>query len=165
MTYHEEAWVEDNSPYESGLYATHLVIAGIVNPDHDYEVSVVIEKLAKRCHCSERTLQRHLSRMMEDGFLALLDAGGGRGRPARYRFLKPRQNVTLSDLKGDKPGAERVTNQVSHLLLEKEERKDASAVRLCLLLGQLPETQRQACGEVMCEGLWKKLGIADRDAL
>ena len=88
MTWHEQAWVETNSPYDGSAYATHLIIAGIVNPDHDFELWVQPEKLAVRCHCSVSTLRRQLAKMVADRYLEVVDPGGGRGNFATYRFLK-----------------------------------------------------------------------------
>lgn len=88
MTWHEQAHVEDHSPYTGGAYATHLIIAGIVNPDHDFELYVHRTELAKRCHTSVATLRRQLDQMVDDGWLEVVEGGGGRGNIARYRFVK-----------------------------------------------------------------------------
>ena len=125
MTWHEQAWVEENSPYDGGAYATHLIIAGIVNPDHDYDLWVKPDKLAKRCHCSVSTLHRHLVQMVKDGYLEVLDQGGGRGKFGHYRFLrKGSQNEGVSDVNPVKPEQETLSNQNPVLFVSKEERKE-----------------------------------------
>src|ERR1035437_120513 len=88
MTWHEQSWVELHSPYTGGAYATHLIIAGIVNPDHNYELWVNRSALAKRCHTSIETLRRQIEQMAEDGWLELLRLGGGRGNITLYRFIR-----------------------------------------------------------------------------
>lgn len=133
MTWREQTWVEDFSPYTGGAYATHLVLACLVNPDHDFEIWVHPSKLAERCHCSVSTLRRQLATMVDDGYLELAEVGGGRTNINRYRLLmtKPTQNGQVSEgpteagnlakPDGNLPISERETypNQDSHYLLTK----------------------------------------------
>lgn len=123
MTWHEQAWVELHSPYENALYATHLIIAGIVNPDHDFEVWLHQEDLAKRCHTSSRNLRRQLGQMTDDGYLTLIEPGGGRGKAARYRFEKPGQPGQVSETNPDKSRTETRTTEDPDLLVSKKEQK------------------------------------------
>ncbi len=124
MTWHEQAWVELNSPYTNGAYATHLVIAGIVNTDHDFDLFVHPDKLAVRCHCSVATLRRQLADMVRDGYLEIREQGGGRARFTRYRFImKLSQIEQVSDSIPSQNIALNVVKPESSLFREKEELK------------------------------------------
>lgn len=143
MTWTEQAWVEEHSPYEGGAYATHLVIAGIVNPDREYELYINPDNLRKRCHCSLQTLRRQLAKMVEDGYLKMLNPGGGRGNFATYRFVrKPTQNdqvstdanLPISDANLPISDAQTYPSQDPVLLPKKElkkEKEKAAAASLC----------------------------------
>jgi hypothetical protein len=124
VTWHEQAWVELNSPYTNGAYATHLVIAGIVNTDHDFDLFVHPDKLAVRCHCSVATLRRQLADMVRDGYLEIREQGGGRAKFTRYRFLmKLSQIEQVSDSIPSQNIALNVVKPESSLFREKEELK------------------------------------------
>jgi hypothetical protein len=189
MTWHEQAWVEINSPYEGGAYATHLIIAGIVNPDNGYDLWVAIGKLAIRCHCSVRTLHRHIERMVEDGLLVMMERGGGRGNATHYRFLMPAEkqcqngtvseesqdvNCVISDINCVKPRAQTVTNQESLLLLTKEEQKGTKIVRNITsdissnnfpsFWNLYPRRNGKRLYKPQAEAQWKKLKPADQAA-
>jgi hypothetical protein len=169
--------VELHSPYENGaLYATHLIIAGIVNPDNDHELWIAPEQLAKRCHCSVRTLRRHLERMVADEMLELAERGGGRGKVTKYRFLMPEnkqcQNGTVSAANSVTTRAETVSPGVSHLLPTKEVTKARDGARADVdplygfdhFWGMYPKRNGRRIGRGLCERRWARLSIEDRRA-
>jgi hypothetical protein len=173
MTWHEQAWVEDHSPYSGGAYATHLIIAGIVNPDHDFEVFIHRTELAKRCHTSVATLRRQLDQMVEDSWLELLDPGGGRGNVARYKFLKKgAHSEQVSPEKGAQNLMETCsqlsTNNGSDLLsLTKEEQKNARddpLYRFEDFWKAYPKRNGAKVEKAKARDVWRKMPFNDKAA-
>lgn len=177
MTWTEQAWVEENSPYEAAAYATHLIIAGIVNPDHEYELFVHPDKLAKRCHCSVSTLRRQLAKMVTDGYLAMVDAGGGRGKWATYRFVRKHsqsdyvsqdQNLVTGDVNLPIPRAETYPSGDPVLLVTKEELKRKEIVRdnfpFDALWNIYPKRNGKRLYKPEAERQWAKLNDDDKSA-
>jgi DNA-binding IclR family transcriptional regulator len=75
------------SPYTGAQLLVHLAIADVVNDTHGWEFWMSTEKLARKARVSRSTVTSALADMVEHGFLELLEAGGNRRRPSRYRFL------------------------------------------------------------------------------
>jgi len=81
----------------SGLVLDHLpgcdhvqlVIALVLADASDHDGSSVrpsVARIATLARVAERTVQYHLRKFEQDGFLVLLRPGGGRGRPAEYNI-------------------------------------------------------------------------------
>lgn len=98
MTVKTLTWALENSPYTLGARLVHFVLADKANDDHDYELWMRQERIAELAKISVRQVQRAIAQMVEDGYLEVLEAGGGRGKPTRMRLImKARQNVGVSD--------------------------------------------------------------------
>lgn len=82
-------WVFNNSPYAGDKRVIHVVLADVVNDTYENRFWMPIREIARKARASERTVQYALRDMEEHGFIKQLKSGGGRGRPAEYRFLFP----------------------------------------------------------------------------
>lgn len=81
--------------------------------DDGCEVFPSKERIAAECELSDRQVQRTLKTMVEDGLLIVTRPGGGKGNTTHYdmdltaieglpdAYFKPRQDVTVSNSKGD----------------------------------------------------------------
>lgn len=91
-------WVFDNSPYTGGGRLVHLALADKANDDHDYELWMHQSKVAEMARLSVNQVGRILKQMVTDGYLDLVEQGGGRGKASRYRLvLKTPQYGGVSD--------------------------------------------------------------------
>lgn len=77
----------DHSPYTLAARLVHLVLAERANEDRDYELWYSISTVAAKAKLSRRSVEVALAKMVEDGFLELLESV--KGQPTRYRFLMP----------------------------------------------------------------------------
>lgn len=82
-------WVLDHSPYKGAALTIHHVLGEVENEAHEHELWMTQAYLAARARTTRKTVGEHLARMVEDGFLELVEDGKGRGRANRYRFLFP----------------------------------------------------------------------------
>lgn len=82
-------WVTKYSPYAGANWALHHEFASAANDDDGYVFRIRRDALAKRTRVSTRSVTRALTTMVEEGFLELIQDGGGRGRASTYRFLFP----------------------------------------------------------------------------
>lgn len=88
MSHEASEWVWRHSPYPAGaMLLLHLAIGRIVGKDRVCTESTTA--LAEDCRCSRRWIVTALSVLTEDGYLELIERGGGRGKPSRYRLLTP----------------------------------------------------------------------------
>jgi hypothetical protein len=81
-------WVWDHSPYEGTMLVVHLALADWCNDD-GLSLYPKVKQIALKARCTERRAQQVLAQMIEDGFLVRTASGGGRGRPAQFRLLRP----------------------------------------------------------------------------
>ena len=81
-------WVYRHSPHRGGTFQVHHAMADSVNDAHGNEFWMKLDKLAAKARVSRATAERAIDALLEAGHVELLsDRGGGRGRPAHYRFV------------------------------------------------------------------------------
>jgi hypothetical protein len=83
------SWVFESSPYSGELRIIHLVIADIANDLSDNKFWLGEKMLAAKANCSISAIQRAVTRMVEDGYLEMVESSHGPGKPNAYRFLMP----------------------------------------------------------------------------
>lgn len=119
------SWVFRYSPYSGDRLVIHLAIADVVNDLYDNEFWIKIGDLATKTRCSVRTVQYAIRAMETDGLIAMLEAGGGRGKPARYRFLIERVQ-DLHPLETVQTDAEKGANDDIAPLCTKENSRESA---------------------------------------
>lgn len=82
-------WVYRHSPYRGTVFAVHLAMADSVNDQHENEFWMKQSVLASKARVGRTAANIALTRLTQDGFVQQLEEGGGRSRPARFRFLFP----------------------------------------------------------------------------
>lgn len=91
-------WVFAHSPYSSDLFVTHLALADSANDVHDNELWLSQSALATKARVGRQAVNRHLSRMVADGYLEALNETRGATRSVKvYRLLFPSEAVALDD--------------------------------------------------------------------
>ena len=121
-----------NTNYPAGQSFVLLAIADIVNDVHDNELYMSVPNLARKCKCSDRTIQRALDQFEKDGWLNKVVKNAGRN-PERFifNFIIPEVTICQTEIpevticqteipevtnltaRGDKLGNLEVTNPVS----------------------------------------------------
>jgi hypothetical protein len=96
----------------------HLALADVANDLHGYELWLTRAEIAAKSRCSRSTVDRALHNMVGDRYLEVLEVGGGRGNPTRYRFTKPSQNGDVSEPVFDSLEATRSNHKPLHVLEE-----------------------------------------------
>jgi hypothetical protein len=76
-----------HSPYTLGTRLVHLAIADVVNDGHDWLFWGAQSSLAAKAKVSRRTVMDAIDKMINDGYLALVEERPG--YPNAYRFLRP----------------------------------------------------------------------------
>ena len=108
------SWVWDNSPYEVGALLVHLALADVANDDHNNELWMNQDKIAGKARLSVRQVRRILETMVSEGFLELLEQGGGRGRTTRYRMvMETGQIVPVSNKTGHREQENRTSGAIT----------------------------------------------------
>lgn len=92
----------DHSPYKGTAFVVLLAVADVVNDVHEHEFWMTSSRLADKAHTTPGNVRHCLARMVADGWLEVVDAGGGRSRPTRYRwtFTEPVDNSERADIAG-----------------------------------------------------------------
>lgn len=93
MSRANEQWVWDHSPYSGGMLLLHLAMGDLANHDNGDELWAGDEYLAVKSRISVGSVRRHRAKMVEDGYLEVVEAGGGRGKRHCVRLLKPAQTA------------------------------------------------------------------------
>lgn len=88
MSAEARAHAQRHSPVKSwaAQYLVHLTIADVVNDLHDNEFWMTTTALANACNVGRATVGRALHALVAAGVLEVLEGGGGRGRPTRFRY-------------------------------------------------------------------------------
>ena len=187
MTLKAMTWVWDNSPYTLGSRLVHLALADVANDAYDNELWMVAQVIADKCALSKRQVLRILAKMVEDGYLELLEQGGGRGKASRYRLILKRcqdvtvspekgcQDVTVSDVKGDIRDIKKVTS-VTSAPITNERRTQGARTRVNARSTRAdmtgfdefwtvyPKRNGRRIGRSLCEVRWAKLSLDERRA-
>jgi DNA-binding PadR family transcriptional regulator len=130
------------SPYTGAQLLVHLAIADVVNDTHGWEFWMSTEKLSQKARVSRSTVTQALADMVENGFLELLEAGGNRRRPSRYRFSTSALTGLASAASGLALARSPATNSIDN---SNDETKRTSAVSgLVPEPARTPEQRRQA---------------------
>ena len=188
MTLKAMTWVWDNSPYTLGSRLVHLALADVANDAYDNELWMVAQVIADKCALSKRQVLRILAKMVEDGYLELLEQGGGRGKSSRYRLILKRcqdvtvssekgcQDVTVSDVKGDIRDIKKVTSVTSTPITNERRTQGARtrAIEDSVGVGSMvgfdhfweayPKRNGRKLGRGLCEKRWVKMSLNDKRA-
>lgn len=119
--------VRDDETLEAVTKHVALTLATYMNRSGEAWPSV--DKLAKAASRADRTIQRHLPELVERGYLAIVEKGGGRRRTTTYAAIFPTetatgghpfraQRVTLATRSGDsrdEKGCQRVARTTKEL--------------------------------------------------
>jgi hypothetical protein len=76
-------------PYRGTTFQVHHAVADSVNDQNDNKFWMRQGPLARKARCGREAANEALATLVTDGFIELLQQGGGRGRPSLYRFLFP----------------------------------------------------------------------------
>ena len=147
MSAEGEAFVEKHSPYTGIVYAIHLRFGHLENNTRGHRLWMADKNVAKLCRCDVKTIRRAKKRMIDDGFLELLQPPSHHS-PAVYRFLFPKSGVDVSMDDDDVLGghfvpesghpvpAEWTSGDSSPLIGIKDESKKLKSVPDTLTMGQ-----------------------------
>lgn len=94
-------WVFDNSPYTGNALVAHLKIGDIANSQNDYLIWMDPKELAEITRCSVSTFKRITGEMVKDGYLEVVQQGGGRKNWTVFRFLMPDKATQNDDVYED----------------------------------------------------------------
>lgn len=100
-------WAFRHSPYRGTAFAIHVAIADSVNDQHDYELWMRQNVLAKKARTTRKTVGETLAKMVLDGLLELLAEGNGGAN--QYRFLMPPDTPVLYESRSGRGATTRGT--------------------------------------------------------
>lgn len=89
MSAEATGWVWKHSPLSGAQLLVHLAIADVVNDAHEHMFWMTTSKLAEKARVGRSATVTALRELVEAGFLAVVESGGGRGRGTQFRFLYP----------------------------------------------------------------------------
>jgi len=98
--------VWDSAPYSEDTLLTFLALADWA--DDDGHCFPGIQQIAGKSRQCERNAQRCIKRLVEDGFLVVINPGGGRGNRPKYQ-INIDKLAPISKQKGDNKNIKRVT--------------------------------------------------------
>jgi hypothetical protein len=75
----------------------HLAMGDLANQENDDELWAGDDYLATKARISVGSVRRHRAQMVADGYLEVVEAGGGRGKRHCVRLLKPAQFARVSE--------------------------------------------------------------------
>lgn len=78
-------YVWDHYPNGGGEFVTALALADHGNPDGS-RIFPSVPNVAEMSRQSPRAVQAHIAKMINNGWLVVVEAGGGRGKPTIYRM-------------------------------------------------------------------------------
>jgi len=87
MSHREAQQVLDFAEYSGGQLFLLYRVAGLVNSHHDFEYWQDTKVAADELRFTAGTVRKYMSRFVDDGWLEVVEAGGGRGNATRYRWL------------------------------------------------------------------------------
>jgi hypothetical protein len=80
------AFVKAHSPYVGNNWWFHYVMGDLANAQHDYEIFISDQRLAREWPLTRSTCTRARQQLIADGYLESLAESTAPGRPRRYRF-------------------------------------------------------------------------------
>lgn len=99
MSAEATGYVYRHSPYRGVTFQVHHAVADSVTDLHSNEFWMFQDTLAEKARCGRQAANDALVTLVADGFLELLERGGGRGKPSRFRFLFPDVDVVYDTRK------------------------------------------------------------------
>lgn len=97
-----DAW--RRSPFTHDRLLVHLAIADVVNDVHGNELWMLRETLAEKSRVSRGTVDSALRELVDQGWLEVLEKGGGRAKPTRYRYHLGTE--TAHEMRGNDPAVD-----------------------------------------------------------
>ena len=82
-------WAFEHSPYKGAALVVHLALADSANDMYGHELWASQTWIARKTRTSRSTVNEILRRMVDDGYLEVLEDNVKSGRPNRYRFVFP----------------------------------------------------------------------------
>ena len=79
-------YVWEESPYDGRRLLLHLALADFANDEGTCFPS--LKTLARKARCSDTWVSLSIKKMVGEGWLQIIDAGGGRGRASTYLLIK-----------------------------------------------------------------------------
>src|SRR4051812_29048278 len=103
MSVRASAWAWEASRSTGTAFVVLLALADHAGADGG-DCYPSVGRLARRCRCDERTVQRAIATLIELGEVVLVEAGGGRRGTNRYR-LTLRSHPQDGENAGENPPA------------------------------------------------------------
>jgi hypothetical protein len=133
MSAEATGWVWRHAPYRGATLLVALAVADVVNDVHGNEFWMAVPRLAEKSRVSLSSAKEALARLVADGILEVVEAGGATRTPTRYRWTRPVSGLvdaTTRPVSGlDKAGERPSTRPVSGPNTNKE-LKGTQAARL-----------------------------------
>jgi hypothetical protein len=82
-------WTFRHSPFTGATFAVHLAIADSVNDQHEHELWMSQQRLAKKARLGLRATHTAMKALLDGGYLTLLEDNARAGKADRYRFEFP----------------------------------------------------------------------------
>jgi hypothetical protein len=82
-------WTFRHSPFTGATFAVHLAIADSVNDQHEHELWMSQQRLAKKARLGLRATHTAMKALLDGGYLTLLEDNARAGKANRYRFEFP----------------------------------------------------------------------------
>lgn len=83
------AYVWENSPYTQTALLVHLAIADVANDDNNNRLWISQQTVARKVRCDRKTVTRAFAKMVEDGYLKLIEDNARAQKPNVYEFMMP----------------------------------------------------------------------------
>jgi hypothetical protein len=168
-------WVWDNSPYTGGSRLVHLALADVANDAHDNELWMQQSSIAEKSRISVVQVQRILKQMVADGYLQVVEQGGGRGKSTRYRMImKAHQNDGVTDLNPISNQSETLSSDSSETCsdqdfsssnsIEELNNPKESSIGFDYFWNTYPMRNGRRIGKHPCQNRWAKMPMDDRRA-
>jgi hypothetical protein len=134
------AWVQRNKPYRRTEYVACLTLADLANERNGWEIWATTGELAERANISRSMMCSALRRFVADGVLEVVEYGGSRRLPTRYRWVptsasfalaKPATSAVVAlDMRGTRASTSAVVAQRTRIRTRREpEKKSADKPR------------------------------------
>ena len=161
-------WVWDCSPYSLGARLVHLALADVANDAHNNELWMVQENIASKAGLSVRQVRRVLTQMVDDGYLNVIEQGGGRGRTTRYQLVMDTGQIVPFP-KPDIGSTENRTSATASPIENAREPKPSESaeedlVGFDLFWNTYPKRNGKRIGKSAVVKRWAKMSLEDKRA-